>query len=108
MGALTSGVETISAISSNPVIAPLQQAAMVLIIPGLLGSAILSGRQCTRIFTCLRHCAERGDLLCCWLVAVLLVGKDQATLESLEPIIRVQISSLTAFDALKTLGVTQL
>jgi hypothetical protein len=43
MGALTGGVGWLSTISSNPVIAPLQETTMVLIIPGLLGSAILGG-----------------------------------------------------------------
>ena len=43
MGGLTGAVETISTLSRNPVIAGLQETAMMLIIPGLLGSAIVSG-----------------------------------------------------------------
>jgi len=43
MGGLTGAVETISTVSRNPLIGVLQETAMALIIPGLLGSAILSG-----------------------------------------------------------------
>lgn len=43
VGGLTGAVQTIEGISGNPVLAPLKDAAMVLIIPGLIGSTILSG-----------------------------------------------------------------
>jgi hypothetical protein len=43
MGALTAAVETVEGLPASAVVAPLRDAGMALIIPGLLGSAILSG-----------------------------------------------------------------
>ena len=42
IGGLTGAVKAIEGISGSPALVPLQAVAMVLIIPGLLGSTILS------------------------------------------------------------------